>query len=865
MVRENQHDKVIQVDDELVETMNPHELDQVNDMSQLRYLNETSLVHLIKTRGIETHTNDTYIAGANHILSLDLPERSANPNKPVLSEEQIKLETNTNTQAWVKNFFNKLSLQHNDNKASAIVFPGAECPERSRKIVTTMSEILNNSIKSPHSSNLHNASNHSSSTNTLNKELLNKKKILLSAYKMLSLLSTTIDQKESRAIRTWSFVLNSSKTHINHVSVHTSFIDLNYAAAGFLNHDYEIFEKLLSGNENSQLRKELYLPVKKSGSAETQSPPLEEGQLDPGHQLLFEIFENLQISEDIYKPLLISLATIYHLRVAGAKQFGKRWVFNKPESAHKACALMGVTTEDLTKSIFEPDSNSHSHFNGSDNLYAFIAGFYGEIHQKFMLIINDLLSKIFKPNNSNPAQFYIDVYDTPGYKHQSPNLTLNDLIMNYINDKINRSVLEQTVYKHRELLQEEDILIELEYMDKELIHHTIKAIDIPNETVNSPPNGLFAQLEYASLLASSVGGNVDGFQVQPHVLIQRIINADICKNKPQSLNSSTQPGCLKVGHGANGSWPLEYNISNWSKNARINPMTYNGWRIFTNSRKTAVERLFRLTGTLSSSERQSQSTAIGGMTLAKRTMTRSKALRKNSALAAAQHAGQNIEDTLSASNIYTCVVISSNDKYSQSSNSSVSNTQTSSINNNLSLNIPWIRKQIHSLMLLQMTKTYKQGYPDHMLKLEFLKRYTAALDTDNKQTFQLTTDELKHLKIVLEQFDINSMKYKLGRNRILFRSGILEDLEHKRSNFVGKFIIKFQASARGYLIRKNLDKMKVENIAAKTVQRNLRAYMELKKWPWWKLYCQLLPLVEANKSDIEIRALQVSILVLTRI
>lgn len=595
-------------------------------------------------------------------------------------------------------------------------------------------------------------------------------------------------------------------------------------------------ESAFSFSELVSSRRELYLP--KSACIESTSLPE-----------LPTLFQTLKVPENVYKPLLTSLAAIYHLRIAGARLTGKRWTFVKPEAAHKACALMGITEEELAREMFTCDQNTN--FDGCDNLYAFISGFYGEIHQKCTMLVNDALGNVLKHQLHHADSYYINIYDTPGLKHQTGKLTLNDLITNYMHDRVHKAFLDQTVYKHNHIYQEEEIAVELDQPDPDQVHHSIKAIDTTNETVNSPPNGLFSQLEYASLLASSVAGN-EGFQVQPHVLVQRIINAEVCKNGSGTLNSCTTPGWLKVGHGCNGSWPLEYDITEWSKKARVNPITYTGWRIFEQSKKPAIERLFKITGRLSCAG-SSTSTAIGGMTIAKKTMTRSKALRKNSALAAAQHASQVIVDTLEQSSIYSCVVISANGESGQ-----VEHTDPPT------LDVPFVRRQTTALHILQVSKAYKQGYPETMLKSQFMQRYAVTLANHEQQVLQMmkSPDEKsllnKQLSHVLEQLDVNHTKFKLGNERVLFRAGTFSKLESKRSTLAGKFLVKLQARCRGHIARSGFEKRKVEAIAAKCIQRNVRSFVEIKKWQWWKLYSLLLPIVEASKADIELRSLQVS-------
>ena len=46
---------------------------------------------------------------------------------------------------------------------------------------------------------------------------------------------------------------------------------------------------------------------------------------------------------------------------------------------------------------------------------------------------------------------------------------------------------------------------------------------------------------------------------------------------------------------------------------------------------------------------------------------------------------------------------------------------------------------------------------------------------------------------------------------------------------------------------------KVQTVAVRCIQRNSRSYFDRKKWPWWKLFTQIIPLIETHKTDLELK------------
>ena len=754
-----------------MELSNPTSLDSSDAITDLRHLNETSILHLIKAKALAKKFH-THVAIPRDCLLLDVDPSAVEAS-----------------QNYTKNLLESLSL--NNKQPVTVFFPGVQCPARQN--------IINQAIFAcaiPE----------------------NLKPVVQASIDILQLFSTTV-YNDVRCIRSYTACLDHNKKLVN-LQIANAFIDLH-------NQNYKILSSL-NEIQSEQLRRELYLS--KTAQKESTKP-------------LIDLFSVLNIQENIYKPIVMSVAAFLHLRSAGCAKSGKRWHFSRPEFAHKACALMGISEQALSEEVFTTQTGNN--FDGQDNYEAFLAGFYGEVYNKVIALLNANFDKFFEKKTQE--SFSISFFETPGLKPQSNNLDLNDLITNYITDRMTKCYLEQAVYKHQDIYQEEDIHIELGSIDQHLLHQSITAIDAASTTVSAPPNGLFSQLEYCSLLASSVAGN-EGFKVMPHVLVQRIINADIVKNSPNStLNSCTTPGWLKVGHGVNGTWSLEYDIELWSKNARTNPVMYNGWRVFENSTKPNIKTFFNQHASLRQQTSTGLLTAIGGMTLPKRTMTRAMALRKNSVLAAVQHAAQIIDDALNNSEIRTFTILSSSEQKSDKSE-----------NLPLQIDVSFLRKQIKTLSLLNVARMHKQGYPEKIMKDAFYQRFLSVMSNEKQQEIGLLQDKDKALKSILNHFDINTTKYKIGKSRILFRNGVIKEMEDKRGVFVKDFVMKLQAHCRGYLVRKKIQGKNVEVIATRCIQRNIRAYLELKTWPWWQLFAKLLPLVETSKTDREMREMKVS-------
>lgn len=77
-------------------------------------------------------------------------------------------------------------------------------------------------------------------------------------------------------------------------------------------------------------------------------------------------------------------------------------------------------------------------------------------------------------------------------------------------------------------------------------------------------------------------------------------------------------------------------------------------------------------------------------------------------------------------------------------------------------------------------------------------------------------------------------------------------MEEFRDERLGKIMSWMQSWARGYLSRKEFKKMQEQRLALQVIQRNLRKYMQLRTWPWWKLWQKVKPMLNVTRIEDEI-------------
>lgn len=87
---------------------------------------------------------------------------------------------------------------------------------------------------------------------------------------------------------------------------------------------------------------------------------------------------------------------------------------------------------------------------------------------------------------------------------------------------------------------------------------------------------------------------------------------------------------------------------------------------------------------------------------------------------------------------------------------------------------------------------------------------------------------------------------------MFFRAGVLGQMEEFRDERLSKIMSWMQAWCRGYLSRKEFKKMQEQRVSLEIVQRNLRKYLKLRTWAWWKLWQKVKPLLNVSRVEDQI-------------
>ncbi|KAM4534968.1 myosin-4-like isoform 1-T1 [Fundulus diaphanus] len=165
---------------------------------------------------------------------------------------------------------------------------------------------------------------------------------------------------------------------------------------------------------------------------------------------------------------------------------------------------------------------------------------------------------------------------------------------------------------------------------------------------------------------------------------------------------------------------------------------------------------------------------------------------------------------------------------------------------------------IHQLRcngVLEGIRICRKGFPSRILYGDFKQRYR-ILNASAVPEGQFM-DNKKAAEKLLSSIDVDHTQYKFGHTKVFFKAGLLGALEEMRDERLAQVVMSVQALCRGYLVRMEYQKMVARKEAIYTIQYNFRSFMNVKHWPWMKLYFKLKPLLKSAEAEKEMAQMKV--------
>jgi myosin-15 len=142
----------------------------------------------------------------------------------------------------------------------------------------------------------------------------------------------------------------------------------------------------------------------------------------------------------------------------------------------------------------------------------------------------------------------------------------------------------------------------------------------------------------------------------------------------------------------------------------------------------------------------------------------------------------------------------------------------------MKFDMPVVLEQLRYTGMLETIRIRKTGYPVRLKYSHFAQRYRCLLST-GMDTRGAHTKEIS--RVILESFRVDRDDYALGASKVFMRESLEANLEKLRQDIQEVEVLKLQRHVRGYLARRNYDRMKS---GAVTIQSAYRGWVVRKKY-----------------------------------
>ncbi|XP_068765635.1 unconventional myosin-XVIIIa isoform X14 [Struthio camelus] len=866
---------VLEVDEDDVEKANPPSCDRAEDLASLVYLNESSVLHTLRQRygGNLVHT----YAGATMVIVNPLSSPSMYSEKVMHMFKGCRREDmSPHIYAVAQAAYRSMLMSRQDQAVVLLGSSGSGKTTNCQHLVQYLATIAGSTGK------------------VFSAE---KWQALYTILEAFGNSSTSMNGNATRFSQIISLDFDQAG-QVASASVQTLLLEkLRVARRPANEATFNVFYYLLACSDNA-LRTELHfnhLAENNVFGIVPLSKPEEKQKATQQFNKLQAAMKVMGISGDEQKAFWLVLGAIYHLGAAGATKDADeagRKQFARHEWAQKAAYLLGCSLEELSSSIFKHQpkgslQRSTSFRQGPEDtglgdgtgpklsalecLEGMAAGLYSEL---FTLLIS-LLNRALK--SSQHSLCSVTVVDTPGAQNpalagQSRGATFEELCHNYAQERLQLLFHQRTFAQELERYKEENI--ELALADTEpSTPGSVATVDQPSHQAlvrslarTDEARGLLWLLEEEAL---QPGGTED-------TLLERLFSyygPQEGSNKGHDpLLPSDKPRHFFLGHSSGTNW-VEYDATGWLNHVKHNPASQNASVLLQESQKKIISNLFAgragsalvLSGSVAGLEGGSQLALRRATSMRKTFTTGVAAVKKKSLCIQVKLQVDALIDSIKKSKMHFVHCFLPKAEGAGGDPRGLPSRRVSGSELDLpaehceaglmQLDVPLLRAQLRGSRLLDALRMYRQGYPDHMVFAEFRRRFDVLAPHLTKKHGRnyIVVDEKRAVEELLESLDLEKSSYHMGLSRVFFRAGCLARLEEQRDEQTSKNITLFQAACRGFLARQLFKKRKIQDLAIRCVQKNIKKNKGVKGWPWWKLFTTVRPLIEVQLTEDQIR------------
>ncbi|XP_063536300.1 myosin heavy chain, muscle isoform X36 [Cydia strobilella] len=579
-----------------------------------------------------------------------------------------------------------------------------------------------------------------------------------------------------------------------------------------LERSYHIFYQMMSGSVDG-LKTKCFLSNDIYDYYNVSQGKITIPNMDDGEecQLTDQAFDILGFTQEEKDNVYKITAAVMHMGGMKFKQRGREEQAEADgmEASERVAKLLGVDCQDLYKNLLKPRIKVGNEFvtqgrnkdQVTNSVGALCKGVFDRLFKWLVKKCNETL------DTKQKRQHFIGVLDIAGFEIFDFN-GFEQLCINFTNEK-----LQQFFNHHMFVLEQEEYTregIHWEFIDFGM--DLLACIDLIEK-----PMGILSILEEESMFPKATD----------QTFVEKLNNNHLGKSPPFLKPKPPKPGCqaahFAIGHYAGN---VGYNISGWLEKNKdpLNDTVVDQFKKGTN--KLLIEIFADHPG-------QSGGADAGGGKGAGGKRAKGSAFQTVSSLYREQL--NNLMTTLRSTQPHFVRCIIPNEL-----------KQPGLIDSHL------VMHQLTCNGVLEGIRICRKGFPNRMVYPDFKLRYKILAP----QAVDKETDPKKIAQVILDATGLDVESYRLGHTKVFFRAGVLGQMEEMRDDRLSKIVSWLQAYIRGYLSRKEYKKLQEQRVALQVVQRNLRKYLQLRTWPWWKLWQKVKPLLNVSRIEDEIAKLE---------
>ncbi|XP_038110361.1 myosin heavy chain, muscle isoform X5 [Culex quinquefasciatus] len=576
-----------------------------------------------------------------------------------------------------------------------------------------------------------------------------------------------------------------------------------------LERSYHIFYQMMSGSvkglkEMCFLSNDIYDYYNVSQGKVT-IPNVDDGE---ECQLTDEAFNILGFTQEEKDNIYRITAAVMHMGGMKFKQKGReeQAEADGTEEGDRVAKLLGCVTEDLYKNLLKPRIKVGTEFvtkgqnkdQVTNAVGALCKGIFDRLFKWLVKKCNETLD-----TKQKRAQF-IGVLDIAGFEIFDYN-GFEQLCINFTNEK-----LQQFFNHHMFVLEQEEYKKEgINWAFIDFGMDLLACIDLIEK-----PMGILSILEEESMFPKATD----------QTFAEKLMNNHLGKSAPFQKPRPPKPGC-QAGHFAIGHYAgcVSYNITGWLEKNK-DPLNDTVVDQFKKGKNALIVEIF--------ADHPGQS---GGGDAGGKGGRGKKGAGFATVSSSYKEQLNNLMTTLKSTQPHFVRCIIPNEL-----------KQTGLIDAHL------VMHQLTCNGVLEGIRICRKGFPNRMMYPDFKLRYKIL----NPKAAEAEKDPMKVAQVILEASGLDTESYRLGNTKVFFRAGVLGQMEEFRDDRLSKIMTWMQSWIRGYLSRRSFKKMQEQRVSLEIVQRNLRKYMKLRTWAWWKLWQKVKPLLNVSRVEDQIAKLE---------